>query len=284
MTEAARKAAQIIKQKTGGCLPEFGIILGSGLGALAEQIEHRHVFPYQDLPGFPICHVEGHKGELSIGWLNKKPVVCLQGRGHLYEGCNTEQICTYVRTLKLLGCHSVIITGAVGSLWPEIRPGQLILLSNHLNFQGVNPLVGINDPEFGPRFPDMSEVYDKPFRRQMEKIGHDLSIPLAEGIYISVLGPSFETSAEIHAFRILGADVIGMSVVPEVIVARHCGLKVIGLTVVVNLAAGLTNVPLSHEETIFMAQQSSHKMIQLIKSFIASYHTISPLPSGRELG
>ena len=270
MAETARRAEKIIRERAPHCAPQFGIILGSGLSLLAEQITDKIVFPYQDLPGFPVRLIEGQQAQLTLGRINQVPVVCLQGRAHFYEGCDPYQILTYVRTLKLLGCHTVIITGAVGSLRAEIQPGQLILLRDHINFQGKNPLVGENDETFGPRFPDMSEAYDRQWRQQLGKVGHDLSMPLMEGIYISVLGPMFETPAEIRVFRELGADVVGMSVVPEVIVARHCGLRVIGLAVVTNLAAGLTTAPQSHEETLLTARNSSLQMIRLLNAFMGS--------------
>lgn len=268
MTESAVIAAKIISERAGNRAPEFGIILGSGLSGLSQRLTDSVVFPYQDLPGFPVSSIEGQQPQLQIGRINQTPVVCLQGRAHYYEGCDSSEILTYVRTLKLLGCHTVIITGAVGSLHAEVKPGQLVLLKDHINFQGRNPLAGRNDNAFGTRFPDMSEAYDRQWRQQLEKIGHDLSMPLIEGIYISVLGPNFETPAEIRLFREFGADVIGMSVVPEVIAARHCGLRVIGLTVVSNLAAGLTITLQSHEETLLVAQQSAAQMIRLIQAFM----------------
>ena len=268
MTESAVIAAKIIRERAGNRAPEFGIILGSGLSGLSQRLTDSVVFPYQDLPGFPVSSIEGQQPQLQIGRINQTPVVCLQGRAHYYEGCDSSEILTYVRTLKLLGCHTVIITGAVGSLHAEVKPGQLVLLKDHINFQGRNPLAGRNDNAFGTRFPDMSEAYDRQWRQQLEKIGHDLSMPLIEGIYISVLGPNFETPAEIRLFREFGADVIGMSVVPEVIAARHCGLRVIGLTVVSNLAAGLTITLQSHEETLLVAQQSAAQMIRLIQAFM----------------
>ncbi len=274
MTQAARLAAKTIHSSMPDCAPEFGIILGSGLGALTQQLTESRIFPYQDLAGFPTGLIEGQQAELAVGRLNQTPVACLQGRAHYYEGRDSSQILTYVRTLKLLGCHTVIITGAVGSLRAEINPGQLVLLKDHINFQGINPLVGVNDPEFGVRFPDMSDVYDRSWRQQIAKVGHDLSIPLMESVYISVLGPSFETPSEIRMFREFGADVIGMSVVPEVIAARHCGLRVIGLGVVTNLASGLSTTPQSHEETLLTARQSTGNMVRLIQGFMSVNHLV----------
>jgi xanthosine phosphorylase len=267
MTESARLAAKIIQGRATRA-PQFGIILGSGLSSVAQQITDAVTFSYQELPGFPEHLIEGQYPQLQVGVIQQTPVVCLQGRAHYYQGCDANQILTYVRTLKLLGCHTVIITGAVGSLRAEIKPGQLVLLKDHINLQGRNPLAGANDESFGLRFPDMTEAYDRQWLQQIEKIGHDISIPLMEGIYISVLGPSFETPTEIRLFREMGADVVGMSVVPEVIAARHCGLRVIGLTVVSNLAAGLTTAPQSHEETLVVAQQSTAQVNRLIRALM----------------
>jgi xanthosine phosphorylase len=270
MTESANAAAKMILHRAADFKPQFGIILGSGLSALATQMLDSVIFPYAELPGFPNRVIEGQCAQLSVGRLNQAPVVCLQGRAHYYEGCDSNHILTYIRTLKLLGCHTVIITGAVGSLRAEIQPGQLILLKDHINFQGRNPLEGINAAQFGQRFPDMSEAYDRQWRQQLAKVGHDLSLSLMEGIYISVLGPSFETPAEIRLFREFGADVIGMSVVPEVIAARHCGLRVIGLTIVTNIAAGLTTSLQSHEETLSTAEQATAKLVHLLQTFLES--------------
>lgn len=269
MTELARFAVKVIHDRVPHFNPKFGIILGSGLGALATEMQDRVVFSYADLPGFPSRVIEGQQAQLTVGRIHQIPVICLQARAHYYEGCDSSEILTYIRTLKLLGCETVIITGAVGSLRSEIQPGQLVLLKDHINFQGRNPLVGPNDSEFGVRFPEMVDAYDRDWLQHLEKVGGDLSIPLMEGVYISVLGPSFETPAEIVCFRNMGADVVGMSVVPDVIAARHCGLRVIGLAVVTNLAAGLTNIPPSHEETLRTAESAAYQMVALIRALMS---------------
>lgn len=268
MTELSRLAVKVIHERLPHFNPRFGIILGSGLGALVTEMQDKVVFPYVDLPGFPSRVIEGQQAQLTAGRINQVPVICLQGRAHYYEACDSSEILTYIRTLKLLGCETIIITGAVGSLRAEIQPGQLVLLKDHINFQGRNPLVGKNDSEFGSRFPEMLDAYDRHWLQHLKKVGGDASISLMEGIYISVLGPSFETPAEIRCFRNMGADVVGMSVVPDVIAARHCGLRVIGLAVVTNLAAGLSNIAPSHEETLRTAEQAAHQMIALIRSFM----------------
>ncbi|MBS0352080.1 MAG: purine-nucleoside phosphorylase [Proteobacteria bacterium] len=270
MTEAAYQAAQAVAKAAPDFKPAFGIILGSGLGLLLQELTQPKTLLFQDLPGFPVDLIEGQKAELTMGFLQQVPVICLGGRAHYYEGCDSSHILTYVRTLKLLGCHTVIITGAVGSLSSEIKPGQLVLLKDHINFQGRNPLAGRNDPNFGERFPDMTEAYDKAWCLQMEKVAHELTISVMEGVYISVLGPTFETPAEIRLFRDFGADVVGMSVVPEVLAARHCGLRVIGLTLVTNFAAGLSVLPQSHEETLLTARQSILQMIKLLRGFMTA--------------
>ncbi len=268
MTESAKQACRVIQEKRKLFVPKLGMILGSGLGDFVKQLENITEFDFRDLPGFPVCHVAGHKGKLILGAYQGVPIVCLQGRGHFYEGSTANKILTYVRTLKLLGCETVVITGAAGALHLEIKPGQLVLLKDHINFQGLNPLAGADSPDFGPRFFDMSEAYNKNLRQKMQHIALDLSISLMEGIYFAVLGPNFETPAEIRAFRTLGGDVIGMSVVPEVLAARHCGLQVLGLVVVTNLAAGLVQSTLSHEETLAVAGESAD-MMKLLHTFVA---------------
>ncbi len=270
MTESARKAYQIIKEAKPSFFPKLGIILGSGLGDFADQMENVAHFDFQDLPGFPLVKVPGHKGKLVLGTLQGVPLVCLQGRGHFYEGATSNEILTYVRTLKLLGCETLIITGAAGSLHLEMKPGQLVLIKDHINFQGINPLAGPNDYAFGDRFFDMSEAYSKVLRQKTQLIALDQSIAVMEGVYFGVLGPCFETPAEVRAFRALGGDVIGMSVVPEALAARHCGLKILGLIVVTNLASGLIQESLSHEETLAMAKKSTD-MVRLLKGFVKQY-------------
>ena len=264
------KAATIIKQSKPDFTPKIGIILGSGLGPLAQQIEDATTIPYTQLPGFPKCAVAGHGGNLHLGMLRGTPVVCLEGRAHVYEG-NIEVIKTLIRTLKLLGCELLIATNAAGSLRKEVGTGSLMLITDHINFQFTNPLIGPNDEKFGERFVAMENVYDLDLRKKLSTIAQRLNIELPEGVYLAVSGPSFETPAEIHAFRTLGADAVGMSTIPEAIIARHCGLKVLAISAITNLAAGMNPETLSHEQTLRAAKLSVDKLITLLLTFIEEF-------------
>lgn len=273
-----KQCAEAILQRAPGFKPNIGLILGSGLGPLADEITKAVKIPYQEIPGFPISTVKGHPGQLVIGYLSDCPVICLQGRIHFYEGFNHHGLRRFIRTLKLLGCSSLIITNAAGSLRPEVGPGSISLITDHINFQPGNPLVGPNEEDFGPRFFPMDNAYDVDMRRLFLKTAAQLSIPLFEGVYISTLGPGFETPAEIRAFRTLGADLVGMSTVPEVLVARHCGLKVAALSAISNFAAGLSHEELNHENTLKYATQASSHVSTLIKGFIKTYAAESVEP------
>lgn len=266
-----KQAAQAIKKLAPNFTPEIGIILGSGLGSLANDLSNPIKIPYHQIPGFPVSTVQGHQGQLVLGFLNNCPVVFLQGRVHFYEGANHQAFKCLIRTLKLLGCHTLIMTNAAGSLRPEVGPGSISLITDHINFQPGNPLIGLNDEEFGPRFFSMDNAYDKDLRNLFLKAANKLSIPLFEGIYISTLGPAFETPAEIRAFRILGADLVGMSTVPDVLVARHCGLKVVAISAITNFAAGLSHEIITHENTLHYAQLTADHMTKLIKGFMDEY-------------
>lgn len=260
--------ARSILERRSGFQPKLGIILGSGLANIADKISDSISIPYTELPGFPVSSVIGHHGKMILGYLNKTPVVCCQGRVHLYEGMQGKDFKTFIRTLKCLGCHTLIMTNAVGSLNKNVKAGQLVLISDHINLHPMNPLSGPNDEEFGPRFFAMDDAYDPGIRHILQQTAKKLSIPLIEGVYISVLGPNFETPAEISAFRQLGADVVGMSTIPEVIVARHCGLKVAVISVVTNLAAGLSDEPITHEGTVHFAAKASDNLGQLLESAV----------------
>lgn len=244
------------------------ITLGSGLSEFADHIENPIFIPYADIPGVPVTSVKGHSSALVLGSIHGVPVACLQGRLHLYEGAKYDDMKILIRLLKLLGCHQVLMTNASGSLRPEVPPGSLVSIRDHINFQPGNPLVGPNDDAFGPRFLAMEDTYDKALRASIQKAGKSIGIEMTEGVYISVLGPSFETPAEIRMFRTMGAEVIGMSTVPEVILARHCGLRVSVTSVITNFAAGMTENNLSHEETLSQANASAHKLINLLVTYI----------------
>lgn len=249
--------------------PKVGIVLGSGLGSFAEQLDEAIVTPYETLPGFPVVTVQGHGGSLVTGRLHGVDVVCLQGRAHSYEGDNNETVKTYVRTLKLLGCDYFIATNASGSMREDVGPGELMLITDHINLQPSNPLIGPNDEEFGPRFYPLDNAYDQGLREKLLQIAHKENINLHQGVYISVMGPHYETAAEIRAFRILGADAVGMSTVPEVLVANHCGMKVAVIATMTNYATGLSSTSHSHEAVVMMASIAAEKLNRLVTSFIA---------------
>jgi xanthosine phosphorylase len=259
-----RTAVDVIRARVPGCAPRVGLILGSGLGGIAAAIENATAIDYADLPDFPRPGVEGHAGRLLLGRLGGVDVACLQGRVHLYEGVPATAVNVLPRSLKALGCEVLILTNAAGSLRPEIEPGATALIEDHINLLAHNPLVGPNDAAIGLRFPEMSEVYDRDLRARAQGVATRLGIPLRSGVYLATLGPSFETPAEIRGFRALGAELVGMSTVPEAISARHCGLKVIGFSIVTNLAAGLTDQPLSHEQTLAVAAQAADRLQSLL--------------------
>jgi xanthosine phosphorylase len=264
----ARTTVDVIRTRAPNCAPRVGLILGSGLGGLAAAIEEAIAIEYAALPGFPAPSIEGHAGRLLLGRFGGVDVACLQGRVHLYEGVPAAAVNVLPRTLKALGCEVLILTNAAGSLRPEIEPGAIALIEDHINLLGQNPLVGPNDATVGLRFPDMSEVYDLHLRTQARAVAARLDIPLRSGIYLVTLGPSFETPAEIRAFRALGADLVGMSTVPEAISARHCGLKVVGFSIITNLAAGLADHVLSHEQTLAVAAQAADRLQRLLEGLL----------------
>lgn len=248
--------------------PRVAMILGSGLGVLAEQMTDAVSISFDELPGFPISTVHGHAGQLVLGTLAGVQVVCLKGRGHFYEGYGPAVMTSAVRTIKLLGCEMLFVTNAAGSLRTEVDAGSLVALNDHINFLPGTPMVGPNDERFGPRFFSMANAYDADLRKLLQATAADKSISLHEGVYIAYPGPNFETPAEIRAFKTLGADVVGMSVVPEVVSARHCGLKVVGVSVVTNLAEGLSPFALSHEQTLKYAAVGAESLIKLILAFL----------------
>ena len=262
------EAADVIRARKPGFEPRVAMILGSGLGVLAEQMTDAVSISYADLPGFPISTVHGHAGELVLGTLAGVPVVCMKGRGHFYEGYGAHVMTSAVRTFKLLGCEMLLVTNAAGSLRPEVDAGSVVVLSDHINLLPGSPMAGPNDDRFGPRFFSMANAYDADLRELVKTTAAEKNITLAEGVYLAAPGPNFETAAEIRAFKTLGADVVGMSVVPEVISARHCGLKVVGVSAITNLAEGLSPFPLSHERTLKYAAVAAKDLVTLIHSFV----------------
>lgn len=267
-TQAHLASAQI-RENFPQFKPKIGIILGSGLGSFAEQLDNAISIPYSDLPGFPISSVYGHAGKLVLGNLSGVDVVCLQGRAHAYEGDNNDAVKTYVRTLKLLGCDYFLATNAAGAIRDDLCPGELVLITDHINLQPGNPLTGPNDETFGPRFYPLDNAYDEDMRHKLLKLASENDIALHQGIYLAVLGPNYETAAEIRAFRLLGADVVGMSTVPEVLVANHCGMKVAVISIITNYATGLSTTSHSHEAVVQMASRAAETLNELLKRFIA---------------
>ena len=259
-------AAAVIRRRSGGLQPLVAIVLGSGLGAIGERVTEPVTVAYDELPGFPRPSVQGHAGRLVLGRLGGVPVACLSGRAHLYEGVGPRPLNTLVRTLKAIGCRAILLTNASGSLRPELGPGSLVLIEDHINLQGTNPLVGPNDEAVGPRFVDLTEVYAARLRLAIGSAAAARGIALGRGVYLAVLGPSFETPAEIRAYRALGADLVGMSTVPEAISARHAGLEVAAISVVTNLAAGLAGEPLTHADTLSQSAAAVGRVGDLLEA------------------
>ena len=257
-----------LKNKLAGHRPKTAIILGSGLGQVAAAIENSLTIPYAEIGGFPQSTVPGHKGCLIVGGIAEREVLCMQGRFHLYEGHDPRVIAEVIDCLKALGIEELLVTNAAGSLNPQLAPGELMLITDHINFSGRNPLVGPNDEAKGPRFPDMSNAYDREMREKMLAVAQKLQIRLQSGVYLMVLGPNFETAAEIRAFRVLGADAVGMSTVPEVIAAVHAGLKVAAVSAITNFGTGMQSDKLSHEETLANAQKASGNLTNLLIEYL----------------
>lgn len=268
MSEHAHAAVELIRRRAADTEPRVGLVLGSGLGSLADAVQDAVAFSFAELPGFPEPTVEGHHGRLVLGRLAGVEVACLQGRVHLYEGHPPAAVKPLVRTLKLLGCETLVLTNAAGALDIDATPGSLMLVTDHINGMGRNPLVGRNDDDFGPRFPAMTNAYDPELCDQFRAAAKDLSIELREGIYMALLGPCFETPAEIRAYQRLGANAVGMSTVPEVIVARHCGLRCAAVSVLTNLGAGLADEELSHEQTLHYGNLAADSLKRLILRFL----------------
>jgi purine-nucleoside phosphorylase len=245
----AEHAARTIRSRT-ALDPRIALVLGSGLGAFADELDEAARVPYDQIPGFARSTVEGHAGSLVIGKVGNVPIVAMQGRVHSYEGYSLEEVTFPVRTFKLLGIETLLLTNAAGGINVQLSEGTLMIISDHLNLMGVNPLRGPNDERFGPRFPDMSEVYSRALQEMVVEEANSLGIEVRRGIYAALSGPSYETPAEIHMLRSFGADAIGMSTVPEAIVARHMGMKVLGISCITNMAAGISDSPINHDEVM----------------------------------
>lgn len=262
-----KEAAEYISGKSGK-KPEIGLIMGSGLGVLGDYLTDAVTIAYHDIPHFPISTVEGHAGELMVGSLSGRTVVLMRGRFHMYEGYGPELTAFPVRVMKALGVAALLVTNAAGGVNLDYEPGNLMLISDHLNLTGKNPLIGPNDNELGVRFPDMSEAYSKRLRAIARDIAAEQGITLREGVYAGLLGPTYETPAEIRMLRVIGADAVGMSTVAEVIAARHSGIETIGISCISNMAAGILDQPLSHEEVMETTERVKNQFLGLVTALI----------------
>lgn len=261
------EARDFIRSKTDD-RPVIGMILGSGLGTLADEIENAVKIPYSEIPHFAKSEAIGHANELVIGELNGKIVAAMKGRFHYYEGFSLNEVTFPVRVMKALGIENLIITNACGAVNTTFNPGDLMLITDHINLVGINPLMGPNNDELGTRFPDLSQVYNLSLRTIASKVGNELNIPLQQGVYAWWSGPAYETPAEIRMIRTLGADAVGMSTVPEAIVATHGKMNVLGISCLTNMACGILDQPLNHEEVIEVAGKVRVKFVALIKGII----------------
>jgi len=248
--------------------PRVGVILGSGLGGLADELDERVEIPYAEIPGWPVSTAVGHAGTLALGLLGGVPIAVMRGRAHLYEGIAADRIAVGVRVLARLGIRSLVVTNAAGGIDPEYRPGQLVLISDHVNLQGTSALVGPNDDALGPRFPDMSDAYDPELRALARDAAARLAIDLGEGVYAAWLGPQFETPAEIRFMRAVGGDLAGMSTVQEVIAARHLGIRVLGISVVTNMAAGVLPEKIDHEKVLEIGAAAAGSLTALLRELV----------------
>ena len=261
-----RNAVEYIRSRT-AAEPSMGLILGSGLGDFADTLEDRLVIPFTDIPDFPAATVPGHVGAFVFGTKHGKSVVCLQGRLHYYEGHPMSLLSIPVRIMAKLGVKTLLLTNAAGGVNPSYHPGDLMLITDHINYSGMNPLIGVHEEEFGPRFPDVTDLYSSGLRLKLKLAAVEAGINLRQGVYMMFSGPNYETPAEIRMARILGADAVGMSTVPEALVAAQCGLRVLGVSCITNLAAGVSPNKLSHQEvmeTAAMAHDKFHSLVDLI--------------------
>lgn len=264
---AAGRAAKFVLSKT-KLRPRIAVVLGSGLGAFAERLTDAVKIAYEKIPGFPRATAIGHAGKLIIGKLGNVPVAVMQGRVHLYEGHSARDVVFPMRVLRRMGIHSVILTNAAGGIGGGLKPGALVLLRDHINLQGTNPLVGANDENWGPRFPDMTYAYAEKYRAIAKREAGKLGIELREGVYAALAGPSYETPAEIRYLKVIGADLVGMSTVAETIAARHAGMNVLGISCVTNVAAGLGGKALDHTEVLAVGQRVQEELGALLSAVI----------------
>ncbi|MEO8287308.1 MAG: purine-nucleoside phosphorylase [Chloroflexota bacterium] len=272
LLDSINRAADVIRGRLPeGWTPQVGIILGSGLGALADEVEAVATIPYSDIPGFVQSSVIGHVGRLVLGTLNGTRVLVMQGRLHYYEGYTLQQTTFPVRVMRALGAHTLVVTNAAGGLNPDFQAGDLMLIDDHINmlgWGGQNPLIGPNDPELGPRFPAMNPAYDPDLVASAEEAAALCNISVRKGVYIVLAGPNYETRAELRTLRQLGADAVGMSTVPEVLVARHAGMKVLGISNITNMALADSDEPVNHEEVLQVAEASRPRFVRLMQEIV----------------
>lgn len=267
ISQTVAEAADFLCARLPGT-PDLALVLGSGLGELADEIESPVCIPYGEIPHFPVSTAPGHAGRFVYGRLNGRTVLCMQGRFHYYEGHDMAAIALPVRVLKALGCKALILTNAAGGVNWDFSVGDFMLITDHINFMGANPLRGANDDAIGPRFCDMTQVYTPAFQEVARRVAAQQGIALREGVYLGYMGPSFETPAEIRAFRTLGADAVGMSTVPEAIAASHCGLPVLGVSLITNMAAGMAGKRLSGDEVIEIANRRGPVFREFIRTLV----------------
>lgn len=264
---AIREASKYIQAQI-DYSPTIGLVLGSGLGLLADEIEDKTIIPYEQIPHFAKTTVSGHSGQLVIGKIEGKQVIAMKGRFHFYEGYSLEQVTFPIRVMKQLGIESLLITNAAGGINEQFKPGDLMLIIDHINLMGSNPLIGPHQDEFGDRFLDMTKVYDINYIELAKTCAQELNIPIHEGVYVANTGPSYETPAEINMLRRLGGDAVGMSTVPEAIVAKQEQLRILGISCISNMAAGILDQPLSHAEVIAITEKVKAQFLHLIKQII----------------
>jgi purine-nucleoside phosphorylase len=248
--------------------PRIGVVLGSGLGGLADALENRVEIPYGEIPGWPVSTAVGHAGVLVLGEVDGVPIAVMRGRAHVYEGVGADRAVFGVRVLGALGVRTLVVTNAAGGINETFQPGMLVLISDHVNLQGTSPLVGPNDEELGPRFPDMSDAYDAELRRLARAAADRLGLELPEGVYAAWLGPQFETPAEIRFMRAIGGDLAGMSTVPEVIAARHMGIRCLGISVVTNMAAGVLPEKIDHDAVLEVGARAAGSLTALLRELV----------------
>ncbi|MDQ0256154.1 purine-nucleoside phosphorylase [Evansella vedderi] len=265
--EKMKEAVDFIQSKINGN-PLIGLILGSGLGDLGEEIENAVIISYDQIPHFPTSTVAGHKGQLVVGTLEGKSVIAMQGRFHYYEGYSMEEVTFPVRVMKLLGCESLIVTNACGGMNEAFKPGDLMLIDDHINFTGANPLIGPNIEELGPRFPDMSHAYSPHLKEYAMKVVQKLGFTLQRGVYAGVSGPTYMSAAELIMLRKLGGDVVGMSTIPEVIIARHMGMNILGISCITDMAIGETIEGITHEEVMKVAARAKPQFKAFIRALL----------------